>query len=76
MFQPANVGVSSSSPIGGSALQYECKYVRPEFVLDFFAYLGDVYFELEQLDISFDTNYPVNEEKIYHNLRLVPIFIL
>uniref|UniRef100_A0A915PJM5 F-box domain-containing protein n=1 Tax=Setaria digitata TaxID=48799 RepID=A0A915PJM5_9BILA len=70
--QPTNVGVSSSSSIiGASTLQYECKYVRPEFVIDFFAYLGDVYFELEQLDISFDTNYPVNEEKIYHNLRMV-----
>ncbi|KAL4003595.1 F-box domain family protein [Acanthocheilonema viteae] len=69
--QPANVGISSSSSIGGSALQYECKYVRPEFVIDFFAYLGDVYLELEQLDISFDTNYPVNEEKIYHNLRMI-----
>ncbi|EJW71526.1 hypothetical protein WUBG_17566 [Wuchereria bancrofti] len=56
---------------GGSTVQYECKYVRPEFVIDFFAYLGDVYLELEQLDISFDTNYPVNEEKIYHNLRMI-----
>uniref|UniRef100_A0A1I8EBK7 F-box domain-containing protein n=1 Tax=Wuchereria bancrofti TaxID=6293 RepID=A0A1I8EBK7_WUCBA len=69
--QPANIGVSSSSLTGGSTVQYECKYVRPEFVIDFFAYLGDVYLELEQLDISFDTNYPVNEEKIYHNLRMI-----
>ncbi|EFO26725.2 F-box domain-containing protein [Loa loa] len=69
--QPANVSASSSSSIQGSTLQYECKYVRPEFVIDFFAYLGDVYLELEQLDISFDTNYPVNEEKIYHNLRMI-----
>lgn len=72
IFQPANVGISnSSSIIGGSTLQCECKYVRPEFVIDFFAYLVDVYLELEQLDISFDTNYPVNEEKIYHSLWLV-----
>ncbi|KAK6101490.1 F-box domain family protein [Brugia pahangi] len=69
--QPANVGISSSSLTAGSSMQYECKYVRPEFVIDFFAYLGDVYLELEQLDISFDTNYPVNEEKIFHNLRMI-----
>uniref|UniRef100_A0A8R1Y3E3 F-box domain-containing protein n=1 Tax=Onchocerca volvulus TaxID=6282 RepID=A0A8R1Y3E3_ONCVO len=70
--QPANVGISnSSSIIGGSTLQCECKYVRPEFVIDFFAYLVDVYLELEQLDISFDTNYPVNEEKIYHSLCMI-----
>ncbi|KAM3723349.1 putative RNA-binding protein [Dirofilaria immitis] len=70
--QPANVGINTSlSIVGGSTLQYECKYVRPEFVIDFFAYMGDVYLELEQLDISFDTNYPVNEEKIYHSLRII-----
>ncbi|VDN05836.1 unnamed protein product [Thelazia callipaeda] len=70
--QPSNIGVSSSSSaVGSSTMQYDCKYVRPEFVIEFFAYLGDVYLELEQLDISFDTNYPVNEEKIYHNLRMI-----
>ncbi|VDN33898.1 unnamed protein product [Gongylonema pulchrum] len=64
----SNVGVTNSAIAGASNLHYECKYVRPEFVVDFFAYLGDVYLELEQLDISFDTNYPVNEERIYHYL--------
>lgn len=72
--QPPGIGGASSPPVAlgdGVTAQFDCKYVRAEFVHDFLAYLADVYLELEQLDISFDTNYRVDEEKVYHYLRII-----
>ncbi|KHN85054.1 hypothetical protein Tcan_13318 [Toxocara canis] len=69
--QPSGVGGASSPSQGvidAGGMPFDCKYVRAEFVHDFLAYLADVYLELEQLDISFDTNYRVDEERVYHYL--------